>query len=582
MFATFGITISLSFSQAGVSINTNEAVAADCAILDISSATQGVLIPRVTLTSIGSFSPIAGTGVTSLLVYNDGTQLSPAGFYYWNVNQWTLIGATGPQGQQGAAGVAGTNGSNGATGATGATGAVGAAGAIGATGILGVGAATGNTTYWDGFSWVLNSSNIYNAGGNVGIGTTLPGSKLDVAGDVKVSGQYNSQVKATSTLTAGWYRIAETKAASNPVGDADFVLSERHSSVRFRVAVAFNTASGIRFTNLGTANFGGYDLFQKVRVLTGTTYQPTYLEIYLGQDDAMRYFIFDDGHIYDGWGLIDVQAGEIPSGYTATEFNISQKLFVLGDNAQRVTVNQGGNVGIGTSGPGGVFNVEGAFGLPPTSGTAITYNIARISNTTGHQTGGVLDFGQNGVSGGWLQSRSGGDYSVNYPLLLNPNGGNIGIGTTSPQATLDVSGKIKGDLFQTFEIPFSIATSATEYVELSCSAVAQENGVSLSAPYNVTLDIHSTYLVSVNGCGGCQTIIGCGILQTTNINTGAEFIQLQNKSYKYCGTATCSISFATDGGAAYTTPTGRFRITITASEYSGINSIIRFIKIGDL
>src|SRR5690606_35873850 len=45
------------------------------------------------------------------------------------------------------------------------------------------GTAVGNTTYWNGTAWVLNSNNIYNNGGNVGIGVaSSPNTKLDVGG----------------------------------------------------------------------------------------------------------------------------------------------------------------------------------------------------------------------------------------------------------------------------------------------------------------------------------------------------------------------------------------------------------------
>ncbi len=43
-----------------------------------------------------------------------------------------------------------------------------------------------------------------------------------------------------------------------------------------------------------------------------------------------------------------------------------------------------------------------------------------------------LDIGGNGGNGNWLQSTNRSDLSVNYPLLLNPNGGNVGIGITNP------------------------------------------------------------------------------------------------------------------------------------------------------
>jgi hypothetical protein len=91
-----------------------------------------------------------------------------------------LQGPAGAAGATGPAGVAGPQGPTGATGATGATGPVGltgpagVAGPQGPTGLLASGSAAGNTPYWDGTQWVLNSSNIFNNGSSIGIGTILP------------------------------------------------------------------------------------------------------------------------------------------------------------------------------------------------------------------------------------------------------------------------------------------------------------------------------------------------------------------------------------------------------------------------
>ena len=77
--ALLGVT---QFSNAQVGIGT--ANPADAVQLEISATNKGVLIPRVQLTNITTFSPITGTAVESLLVYNTATaaDVTP-GFYYW-------------------------------------------------------------------------------------------------------------------------------------------------------------------------------------------------------------------------------------------------------------------------------------------------------------------------------------------------------------------------------------------------------------------------------------------------------------------------------------------------------------------
>ena len=101
-------------------------------------------------------------------------------------------GATGPAGVAGATGVigitgaTGSSGADGVTGSTGATGIAGATGVTGATGTAGLlpnGTAAGNTPYWNGSAWVVNNSNIYNNGGNIGVNTAAPSAKLHVKGD---------------------------------------------------------------------------------------------------------------------------------------------------------------------------------------------------------------------------------------------------------------------------------------------------------------------------------------------------------------------------------------------------------------
>src|SRR5690606_857548 len=59
-------------------------------------------------------------------------------------------------------------------------------------GILLDGTSAGNTPYWDGSAWVVNSDNIYNNGGNIGIGTNSPSAKLEVQGSVLINPSYGN------------------------------------------------------------------------------------------------------------------------------------------------------------------------------------------------------------------------------------------------------------------------------------------------------------------------------------------------------------------------------------------------------
>ena len=66
------------------------------AMLDVSSANKGMLIPRVALNAVSSFSPITGTplNANALLVFNttNNSELT-SGYYYWNAssNKWIRL-----------------------------------------------------------------------------------------------------------------------------------------------------------------------------------------------------------------------------------------------------------------------------------------------------------------------------------------------------------------------------------------------------------------------------------------------------------------------------------------------------------
>jgi hypothetical protein len=96
----------------------------------------------------------------------------------------------------------------------------------------------------------------------------------------------------------------------------------------------------------------------------------------------------------------------------------------------RMRIATNGYVGIGNNSPTQPLNVEANFiGFPVNSGTIQDNGIYRIESS---QTGVVLDFGLHGGDDAcsWIQSTYKTDLSKEYRLLLNPNGGQVAIGTT--------------------------------------------------------------------------------------------------------------------------------------------------------
>ena len=109
-------------------------------------------------------------------------------------------------------------------------------------------------------------------------------------------------------------------------------------------------------------------------------------------------------------------------------------------NTERMRIDSSGRLGLGTSSPFTTLHSAKTItgGNPATSGTTDANVFARL------QGGSVgLDFGGTASGLQWMQPRDVNNFATNYGLALCPNGGNVGIGTTSPARKLEIAGDMR-------------------------------------------------------------------------------------------------------------------------------------------
>lgn len=246
--------------------------------------------------------------------------------------------------------------------------------------------------------WLANSV-LYNNGTNIGIGTSAPSAKLHI-------------ISATETNSEQLRLGYDNSHYASFVVDGDHNLTIDTSNtgkLKFNDDIVLNRLVNCSTTKALTTNTSGQIICGTVSGSGGTL------------AGGQQYYI----PLWTGTGTLG----------TSTLFQ------------DPVTK----NIGISAidSRPVARLDIQGGgSSAPATSGTNQSSGlITRLHDSTNL----VMDIGGNGGSGIWFQSTDKSNLSSNYPILLNPNGGSVGIGTTAPLASakLDINGdtQIRGSLY---------------------------------------------------------------------------------------------------------------------------------------
>jgi len=260
--------------------------------------------------------------------------------------------------------------------------------------------------------------------GNVGIGVTSPTNILSLGGDAARTIWMERSATAAATGNSLTLQAGGTKSGNTDQNGGDLVLSSGtstgsgSSNISFKTAAAGATGTTDRapataMTILGNGNVGiGTMSPQRVLDVRG--------DMRIGGVSGQDYRSL----AYSGDGTIISEFFSFNGlgGYVGT--NSNHKFFIRTNDTDRITVDTTGNVGIGTTSPGDRLAVAGG-------GVRITGTPANAIGVDG------LTLGHTGVGGyASIQTWNG------TPLALNPGGNNVGIGTTSPNSTLQVNGQI--------------------------------------------------------------------------------------------------------------------------------------------
>jgi hypothetical protein len=328
------------------------------------------------------------------------------------------------------------------------------------------------------------------AGGNLGIGTTSPGAKLHISAGDSSYALFGPNVSYGGSLRVGAGPATPSNTVAQVVA-SDGNLHLDSGTGQLTYINYYSETNTLINPNAGNVGIGSYNPIHKLTVGGN-----------ISISGGTGYLDFANGDIrfVNNAGLLSVQtysigtglstkmvvtgAGNVGIGTTAPDFNLTingitgiqssgttkyhfayytggLNFAQTGIADYRLFIQDGGNVGIGTGSPMSLLSVAGNATFGQGANRPVTYdsnggNFRITANVGGWATGyffngsagtyrgGFGAFGSNdAVDYYWI----GDDYYI-PTIVIKPNQGNVGIGTTNPGYKLQVETGADGSVTQ--------------------------------------------------------------------------------------------------------------------------------------
>ena len=287
-----------------------------------------------------------------------------------------------------------------------------------------------------GTSAYLNTVNISNTNGNVGIGNTSPTQKLDVTGNIKISNNNSLMFRnAANNADISIIQLTSTNQLN---------LGTTSSSVPSVIALHTNSTERMRITSGGEILIGGtfnpYTASNRGNItLNGSSSNI----ITFTNNSLVRGYLYHDDNNFEI--LNNVSGGAIIS-YT--------------QSSERMRITSGGNVGIGTSSPTAKLHVEGSFlSNSPNANFLVdsTNQIKASVTSTTHGTGAGFELIDNSAAFGFNPFGDFRGVRADYDngvWFVNESGCKLGL------QPVDNNLWSEGNIIQTTDVPSNTTTPA--------------------------------------------------------------------------------------------------------------------------